>query len=391
MTNNTKSLEIYIHIPFCKSKCKYCDFLSVPTDDETKHEYVNALIAQIKSKSKELHSYNVDTLFIGGGTPSILKADYIEEIMTTVRQHYNIFDNAEITIECNPGTVTKEKLSAYRRCGINRISFGLQSTDNKELKFLGRIHTYEEFLQSYNMARECGFDNINIDLMSALPFQTVESYKESVLKVVKLDPEHISAYSLIIEESTPISEWIENETREGHEVLPNEDDERTMYYLTKEILEQNGYHQYEISNFAKEGMECKHNIGYWKRKDYIGFGIGAASLVDNNRFGVVSEMDKYIDILKRYKDEELEEIYENRETLTGEEQMEEFMFLGLRMIEGVSRNSFKKIFNRDLDKVYGEIINKLVLGNLMESGGDTLRLTPRGIDISNRVLSEFLL
>ncbi len=363
----------------------------MPTDDETKHEYVNALIAQIKSKSKELHSYNVDTLFIGGGTPSILKADYIEEIMTTVRQHYNIFDNAEITIECNPGTVTKEKLSAYRRCGINRISFGLQSTDNKELKFLGRIHTYEEFLQSYNMARECGFDNINIDLMSALPFQTVESYKESVLKVVKLDPEHISAYSLIIEESTPISEWIENETREGHEVLPNEDDERTMYYLTKEILEQNGYHQYEISNFAKEGMECKHNIGYWKRKDYIGFGIGAASLVDNNRFGVVSEMDKYIDILKRYKDEELEEIYENRETLTGEEQMEEFMFLGLRMIEGVSRNSFKKIFNRDLDKVYGEIINKLVLGNLMESGGDTLRLTPRGIDISNRVLSEFLL
>ena len=276
-------LEIYIHIPFCVKKCDYCDFLSAPADLETKEKYVEALINEIKLNKNKMSEYVVDTVFIGGGTPSLLEENQISKIMSVLRDNCNMSENPEITIECNPGTITESKLWEYKKSGINRISFGLQSANDKELKSIGRIHNYAGFLESYNLARKCGFDNINVDLMSALPGQTLKSYEETLNKVVRLEPEHISAYSLIVEENTLMYDRVKKAQIKGINILPDEESERKMYYLTNNILRSNGYRKYEISNYSKPGKECKHNIGYWQRKEYLGFGIGAASLYKENR------------------------------------------------------------------------------------------------------------
>lgn len=368
--------------------------------------YVKALVNEIELSKEKMKEYLVDTVFIGGGTPSVLEGNLIERVIEVLKENAKISEEAEITIECNPGTVDKEKLYHYKNAGVNRISLGLQSANDAELKRIGRIHTYEQFLESYHMARECGFENINIDLMSALPGQSETSYEETLEKIIALNPEHISAYSLIVEEGTKMYRRVEEAIHAGRNILPDEEEERKMYYLTKELLSAAGYERYEISNYGKPGYECWHNIGYWKRKDYLGFGIGAASLYREERYSNVRDIHFYMDKLLNvgfsninsgnkeevamfYRDT-LKSIEENQQKLSIEEQMEELMFLGLRMMKGVSVKEFEEKFGKKYVEVYGEVTEKLVAQGLLEQDGEYVRLTERGIDISNYVMAEFL-
>ena len=386
-------MVIYIHIPFCVKKCYYCDFLSGPANEETIENYVKALINEIEYYG-EIHGRQgtkslVTSIFFGGGTPSLLDTKYIKTIMDKVKYAFNVEENAEITIECNPGTADEEKLSTYRQIGINRLSIGLQSANDDELKSIGRIHNFEQFLTIYNEARRAGFDNINIDLMSALPNQTLDSYRETLHKVIKLNPEHISAYSLILEEGTCLYEKIEVLEREGRDTgLPDEEIERDMYYETKRILEENGYYRYEISNYAKMGKECRHNIAYWKRDEYIGLGIGAASYMDGVRLKNICDINEYINIEKTPNSSEDKT---ETELLTKEDKKAEFMFLGLRMIEGVSVRDFEKEFGEDFQVVYGKITSKHIEDGLLIKEGDNIRLTDLGLDVSNMVMSSYIL
>ena len=376
-----KELEIYIHIPFCVKKCAYCDFLSGPQDRDTIEKYVDKLVEEIGVQKPA----TVSSIFLGGGTPSVLDANQVTRIFDALRENFDIAEDAEITIEANPGTVTVEKLEAYKQCGINRISFGLQSTNNEELKLLGRIHTYEEFLESYQLARACGFENINVDLISAIPKQTVASWEETLKKVIALEPEHISAYSLIVEEGTPFAK-VYGEGCPGEHDLPCEEEERAIYYRTEELLEKAGYHRYEISNYAKAGKECRHNLGYWERKDYLGIGLGAASLIGNTRYKNTDDLLYYME-----HSSDLSAIQENVEKLSLQEQMEEFMFLGLRKTEGVSVTEFKNTFGKTMEECYGEQIQKLKEQGLLEQKDGRLMLTRPGIDVSNYVFGEFLI
>lgn len=387
MTKNKsqKKLELYFHIPFCVRKCLYCDFLSAPADEMTRNAYMEALVREVSDRAREYKDYIVDTVFIGGGTPSMVEGVWIERLMDAVRLFYALSPEAEVTIEVNPGTVTEEKLQAYKNAGINRMSIGLQSADDEELRNLGRIHTWAEFLESYGLVRAVGFQNVNVDIMSALPGQTIESFCSTLDKVLNLEPnpEHISAYSLIVEEGTPFARMYEK----GQLTLPDEDCEREMYEVTARHLTKKGYHRYEISNYAKSGKECRHNCGYWRRIDYVGFGIGAASLVDNCRFVNESDLQKYLSnpLACRCKVEKL----------SVHEQMEEFMFLGLRMLEGVSVEAFRMCFGHDLEKIYGSVIEKNILDGLLyyvkiEDTDKQIALTEKGIAVSNYVMAQFL-
>ena len=362
-----RPLELYIHIPFCVKKCKYCDFFSGPSTADQRETYVKSLCRDIRSYTELAKAYRVISIFVGGGTPSTLTAEQMQQIFKAVRETFYVEENAEITIEMNPGTVDREKLSGYKKCGINRLSIGLQSTKDQELQRLGRIHTYEEFLETYRLARAEGFGNINIDLMSAIPGQSLADWEESLRTVAELDPEHISAYSLIIEEGTPFYE----EYGEGRhaEELPDEETERKMYWRTKEILASYGYERYEISNYAKSGYACRHNLGYWDRTEYLGIGTGAASLIDNSRFDYGEEPQK----------------------LSTSEQMEETMFLGLRKMKGVSKKQFSEIFGRSMESVYGDVLKDMEQKGLLTIEDEFVKLTSRGIDVSNYVMSEFLL
>ena len=386
-----KPLELYIHIPFCVKKCAYCDFLSGPSTLEVREAYVNCLIEEIchckhagvgDSDNKwapcDPENYEVVSAFFGGGTPSILKPDQIRRIMTALKEVFCWNSDAEVTIEANPGTVDEEKLRNYLDCGINRISFGLQSADNEELRKLGRIHTWEEFLDSFHQARIAGFTNINVDLMSALPGQTVDSWRKTLEKVLELKPEHISAYSLIIEEGTPFGE--------RKLKLPDEDTEYRMYENTAGILEEYGFHQYEISNYAKGGRECRHNKGYWQRIDYLGLGLGASSLLDHMRFSNTADMKEYIGN-SAFPDK----IRQNMESLTEADEMAEFMFLGLRMTEGVSMEAFAEYFGKNMENVYGEVLKKHLEIGMLEQKGDRIYLSRKGIHVSNGVMADFLL
>lgn len=362
-----RPLELYIHIPFCVKKCKYCDFLSGPSTADQRESYVKSLCRDIRSYAELAKAYRVISIFVGGGTPSTLTGEQMQDIFTAVRDTFLIEEDAEITIEMNPGTVDEEKLSGYKKCGINRLSIGLQSTQNRELQILGRIHTYEEFLETYWLVRAEGFKNVNIDLMSAIPGQNLSDWEESLRTVAELGPEHISAYSLIVEEGTPFYE----EYGEGRhaEELPDEETERKMYWRTKEILAEYGYGRYEISNYAKPGYACRHNIGYWKRTEYLGIGTGAASLIDNCRFNYGEEPQK----------------------LSVSEQMEETMFLGLRMMKGVSKKTFLERYGESMESIYGNVITDMEQKGLLENGTEFVKLTDHGIDVSNYVMSEFLL
>lgn len=378
-----KELELYLHIPFCVSKCKYCDFLSAPSGEEQRQIYVERLCRRIRYWSDVIHNYGYEivSIFVGGGTPSILTEAQITQVFEAVHESFPIREDAEITLEMNPGTDVKDKLPVYRELGINRLSMGLQSADNEELKCLGRIHTYEDFRQVYQWAREAGFTNINVDLMSAIPGQTLESYEDTLRKVADLEPEHISAYSLIIEEGTPFYERY-GEGRHAEELL-DEDIERQMYVRTGEILEDYGYHRYEISNYAKDGYECRHNLGYWDRKEYLGLGAGASSLMDHIRWKEPDHIGPSTGL-----------VLEEREDFTRlrrKDEMEEFMFLGLRKINGVSEYDFYKSFRVSMDEIYKESIENLIKEGLLVREEDRIRLTDRGIDLSNYALSQFLL
>lgn len=381
-----KNLELYIHIPFCKKKCAYCDFLSAPANETVQTQYIQSLLAEIEEKAPFYANYQISTIFIGGGTPSILRAGLILNIMETVHRVFHVKKDAEITIECNPKTVSFEKLLFYQKAGINRISIGLQSTENAELEELGRIHTYEDFLESYDLIRKAGFSNVNIDLMSALPYQTIESYEKTLQRILRLQPEHISAYSLIIEEGTPFYEIYEadeilREQGKVPRVLPSEETERAMYEMTKELLKQHGYFRYEISNYAKKGYECKHNIGYWTRENYLGLGLGSASLVEEKRFSNTRELKKYLSG---------DFSVENQEILDKNARMEEFMFLGLRLTKGVSQAEFLKQFGFSIENIYGEVLNKLQCEGLLAKKKGNLFLTEQGLDVSNYVMAQFL-
>lgn len=384
-----KRLGIYVHIPFCQRKCRYCDFLSSNMEKKVIDKYIEALNIEIRTYSRELKEYKVATIYIGGGTPSFVDSKYIKEILENIRNNYDVEEKAEITIEVNPGTLLNEKIQDNKESGINRVSIGLQSTNNEELELLGRIHTYEEFEKNYNRLRKVGFDNINIDIMSAIPNQTLESYITTLNKVVSLQPEHISSYSLIIEEGT----YFYNHQKELK--LVTEDEEREMYYKTKEILQKHGYERYEISNYAKKGYESKHNSSYWTGVDYIGFGIGASSYVKGTRYDRIRNIDEYISY---YEDiENVENIKEknkiecNIQVLTEKEKIEEYMFLGLRMIKGISKTDFAKQFNRTVEEIYGNVLDKYVKLGMLENSQDRIRLTEKGLDVSNAIFADFLL
>lgn len=378
MKNNRRiPLELYVHIPFCVRKCQYCDFLSGPSDEETKDRYIEALLKEIRA-AEHTEDYEIVSVFIGGGTPSALKAEAIASIMRTLQEQFFFCEDTEVTIEANPGTVDLEKLTIYRNVGINRLSLGLQSTDAEELKLLGRIHSYEEFLKSYEWAREAGFSNINIDLMFAIPGQTGEAWRQHLYQVAELNPEHISAYSLIIEEGTPFAEQNLD--------LPDEDTEYQMYEDTAEILERYGYRQYEISNYAKQGYMCRHNAGYWQRREYLGFGLGASSLYRGMRFSNTHQMQEY---LKESRNPD--QIRKDVTVLSRNEQIEEFMFLGLRMTEGISEKKFEENFDVRLMDVYGDILQKYEETGFMEHIETKWRLTRKGIHVSNHILADFLL
>ena len=411
---NKRELELYIHIPFCASKCAYCDFLSFAAPERVYRDYMDKLLEEICGQGPNFQEYRVSTIFVGGGTPSILPADLIMELFATLSENFDISLDAEITMEANPGTLTMEKLEVYRQSGVNRLSIGLQSADDKELKYLGRIHSFDSFLKSYQRARQAGFKNINVDLMSALPGQDVHSWKNTLKKVMMLKPEHISAYSLIIEEGTPFYERFGEPGRQldcgaqmagtlpapktAAEVaarasvmtlpdLPDEDTDREMYHLTKEMMSAHGYERYEISNYAKKGYECRHNIGYWTGVEYLGLGLGASSYTYGYRYHNTENLQEYLSL----------NLYEGGaaardiEELSLEDKMEEFMFVGLRMMKGVSGSEFLDRFGQNMWNVYGDALKKLEQQGLIEVDAPMVRLTELGIDVSNVVLSEFLL
>lgn len=478
--HKSNPLSLYIHIPFCIKKCRYCDFLSAPAGEETHREYVRALLHEIEYWGKLFSGASIKSVYIGGGTPSVLPEDLMIEILcklktvfpgsfnrmkieNTTGQEQKSHDSEagmkmseetgrkgktleetakkekapeeagrkekapetaepEISMEINPGTVTEKKLKAYIQAGINRLSIGLQSADKEELKLLGRIHTYEDFLETYYLARAQGFSNLNVDLISALPGQKQKSWQGTLEKVVALRPEHISAYSLIIEEGTPFYE-----TYSGHEeLLPDEETDRAMYALTKHMLHQAGYERYEISNYSRKGKECLHNLVYWQRGNYLGMGLGSSSMIENIRFRNTDSLRDYVNYWKagnkkdgnvtsihgktllvlsdfeghKAKEQEGDEniqkalviphICMDIKCLSQKEQMEEFMFLGLRMMKGVSVKEFGEAFGKSIFDVYGCQIDKYKKMHLL-TVDERIALTDRGVDVSNVILADFLL
>ena len=383
-----KELGIYIHIPFCKQKCKYCDFISYSNNEEKIKEYIKALQKEIQIKLKKYQKeYLVDTIYLGGGTPSYIEPEKIEDIIKTVKNIIQMKENVEITIEVNPGTVTKRKLEIYKNVGINRLSIGLQTTNHERLKQIGRIHTYEMFLETYQMAKEVGFTNINVDLMIGLPKQRLKEIETDLENILLLQPNHISIYSLIVEEGTVL----EKELREGKLILPEEDLEREMYWKVKEILEKNEYEHYEISNFAKKGYQSKHNWNCWNQKEYLGFGIAAHSYMNNIRYSNIDNLQEYIEQMQyAEKIEDLKKIEQIQEVQNKEEKQKEYMLLGLRKLKGISIQEFKKIFLENPIYLYRKELDKLVKEELIEVDLDSIRLSNRGLDLANLVWEEFI-
>ena len=396
MNKKRKPLELYVHIPFCIRKCAYCDFVSGPGTKAMQKEYEEALLAEIDAAEETAES-EVISAFFGGGTPSAVDAGMLARVMEKLRSKYIFSEDAEITLEANPGTLDAEKLKCYRKSGFNRISIGCQSVHDEELKRLGRIHTFAEFQESFALARDAGFANINVDLMAALPYQTVESYTTGLRKIIRLAPEHISAYSLILEEGTPFYQKYNS----GCYPLPDEEQERLMYRETEQILAQAGYERYEISNYAKKGYACRHNLVYWQGGDYLGLGLGSSSYMDGVRFHNTTDFNTYVN----------QGAYvEDREELSVQAKMEEFMFLGLRVMAGVSGTEFEKRFGKTMEDVYGDVLRKHEEEGLLQierkedrkeaaaaepAKGKTniekVMLTTNGVDVSNYVFADFLL
>lgn len=387
-----KNIGIYIHIPFCKQKCYYCDFISYSKQDNLIEEYINAILEEIKDVAKGNKDdyenrrddlFLVKTIYIGGGTPSYINSKYIVKIVKLIKDEFKIAEDIEITLEVNPGTVNKEKLKDYYEIGINRLSIGLQSTNDELLKLIGRIHTYSEFEDAYNWARKVGFNNINADLIIGLPKQKIDDVEKSVKRLIELGLEHISVYSLILEEGTVLEKKVENKELE----LVSDDEERNMYWCAKKMLEENGYKHYEISNFAKNGYESKHNMDCWNQKEYIGFGVAAHSYTNNIRYSNIECVENYISNIKENR---LEKNFVFNEKQTQSMKIREYMMLGLRKIDGVSIKKFKELFIANPIMIFKEELEKLIKEELLEIDGDYIKLTNKGLDLANLVWEEFI-
>lgn len=382
-----RQLELYIHIPFCARKCNYCDFLSFPMKEADHAAYVEKLCEEIRASAPLAEAYEVSTIFIGGGTPSLLDPKYISRIIYYIRRFYTVRANAEITIECNPASTIAYKFAAYRDAGINRLSIGLQSANNDELRTLGRLHLFEDFLKCYQSARMEGFRNINIDLIDEIPGQTEKSWRETLRHVLMLKPEHVSIYNLIIEDGTPFRAMQEA----GRLSLPSEETQAAIDALTREMTEKYGYERYEVSNYAKPGYACRHNYGYWSNVPYLGFGLGAASCLKAERW---SNLRSFSDYLALDMDAELAEgcptLHAQHESLSVQDQMEEFMFLGLRRTAGISEVEFQTRFQVDIHSIYGPQLRRYTEEGLLIHEGYRYRFSERGMDVSNFILSDFL-
>ncbi|MCX0399414.1 radical SAM family heme chaperone HemW [Clostridium perfringens] len=374
-------ISLYIHIPFCAQKCLYCDFPSFARKDHLRKAYIEALNKEIISLREKHNNLEINTIFIGGGTPSVLEPDELECLLKEVAK-LNMAKDIEYSMECNPGNLTEEKLEVMKKYGVNRISMGLQAKQDNLLKGLGRIHNYKTFKENFLLAKKVGFNNINVDLMFGLPNQRLNEWEETLREIISLEPAHISAYSLIIEEGTAFYNLYENDKLK----LPTEEEERKMYHLAKKILEENGFNQYEISNYAKEGKECRHNLAYWNMDNWIGVGSAAASYINGKRIKNISSVEKYINSINE-KREAVEEIINNSKN----DNMEEFMFMGLRKINGIDENEFKKRFSMNINDVYGEILNKYIDEGLLIRESGRIFLSEKGIEISNIIMADFLL
>lgn len=379
-----KALSIYIHVPFCIQKCHYCDFLSAPATIETKEHYVSALIDSIRTRKVHVPSrqipwaeYEVRSVFFGGGTPSILPPEDIGRILECLREEFVFAKELEITLEANPATADARALTVWKQAGVNRLSIGVQSTDNEQLQRLGRVHTYEDAVRMYYMAREEGYHNISLDIMGALPYQSMQDYQQTLRRIVSLKPEHISVYSLMIEEGTPFYE----QYKEGVYPLADERLERAMYHTAVRMLRDQGYEWYEISNFARPGYACYHNQVYWTSGEYLGFGTGAASCMDHMRFTVKDSLEDFLNREIQYRD---------IMKLSRKEEMEEYMFLGMRRMQGISENGFEERFGVPMDRVYGDEIVELIAKDLLWRQNGCLGLTKKGVDVSNYVFAKFL-
>ena len=393
-------MELYIHIPFCVKKCDYCDFLSFSADEQTQRAYVAALQKELVFYGAKYKGCRITTIFIGGGTPSWLREESMQAVMEAVYKNFAVDRDAEITIECNPGTVTEHKFEVYRKIGINRLSIGLQSAHNDELKILGRIHTYEQFLKTYDMARKHGFTNINIDLMSSLPGQTPEIFCDSMHRVLQLKPEHISAYSLIIEEGTPFfdeygeTDCAKKKKKDAAKLLPSEDEVVQMDELTWKLLGEAGYEHYEISNYALPESVCRHNLKYWHCEEYLGVGTGAASYMKTNSSGDYCRL-KVITDTKAFSEidwndpSSLDKCFAECDILSLQEQMEEMAFLGLRTKEGVRLSSFYERFGKSFNEVYGEVVKKYTAMGMMKADETHVALTLKGMEVANWIMADF--
>lgn len=389
-------LGLYIHIPFCVKKCKYCDFNSYKMDLDSKKRYIEDLKIEmelysnklnIDNKYKNKEDFNIDknniitSIFIGGGTPSILTSEEIRDIFVNIKEKFNIDKNAEITIECNPGTLTLEKLETMKEVGINRLSIGLQAVQEKHLNFIGRIHSYKEFEKNYMDALHVGFKNINIDLMYSLPNQKMCDWKETLEKVTDLNPTHISAYSLILEEGTELYNMYENNQFD----LSDENIDIEMYEYTINYLKSKGYNQYEISNYSQEGYDCKHNILYWECEHYIGLGAGASGYINNNRYNNLDSLEDYhLSLAKRNKP------IQDSENLSIKDMIEEKIFMGLRMNKGIKFKDFEKKFEIDFREKYNKQIEVLLARKLINQSFEGIQLTQKGREISNSIFIEFI-
>ena len=376
-----KEIGIYIHIPFCKEKCYYCDFISFAKCEDRIEKYIEALKKEIEYRKN--NNVIVKTIFIGGGTPSYINQKYIEDILDTVKRNYNISKEAEITIEVNPKTVNEKKLLDYFSYGINRLSIGLQTSNNNILKQIGRIHNYEEYLETIKLAKQAKFTNINTDIIIGLPNQTIYDVENTINKLIDLNLTHISIYSLIVEEDTKLSKMIEN----GEIKLPDEEIERYMYWFAKRKLEKNGFMHYEISNFAKPGFMSKHNLDCWSQREYFGFGVSASSYEERTRYSNINSIDKYI---KNIKNNDIEKNKKIEEKQSFENEMNEYMILGLRKINGINISGFKDKFKKDPMQIYKLQLKKLFEEDLLVFDIDNIKLSKKGLDLANLVWEEFV-
>jgi len=376
-----KDLGLYIHIPFCNKKCYYCDFLSFSNKDHKVEEYINALILELSLYIDKLKDYKIRTIFIGGGTPSLIDPRYVERLLQFIYKNFNANDIEEVTIEVNPGTLTSYKAQIYKRIGVNRVSIGLQSFNDQILKSIGRTHSVDDFYESYEILQKVGFDNINIDMIFGLPNQDIDNIRYDLRRISQLDIKHLSYYSLIIEPNTPMYKWYE----EDKLVLPNEVEERQMYYTILDELKKYGYKHYEISNFAQENYECQHNNIYWQVNPYLGVGIGSHSNLEGKRFWNINKLDRYIEKIENYT-----------LALAGEEiinknmEIAEYCILGIRFVEGISLSKFKERFGIHINNIYKNVIQKNMAKGLLYNKGDYIRLTPKGLDLANQVEVDFL-